>query len=41
MLGNVETQSKSAQVGHLAEKIDWFFRIAAFEFAVRGTHAAK
>lgn len=41
MFGDCETQGKRAQVGHLAEKIDWFFRVAAFEFAVRGTHAAK
>src|SRR5215471_15480045 len=39
VLGNAE--GESAQVGDLTEEVHGLLRVTAFEFAVRGAHAAK
>src|SRR5208282_1749365 len=41
MRGDFDPQRIGAQVSHLTKKFDRSFRVAAFEFAVGGTHAAQ
>jgi len=39
--GNLQTERVRPQMRNLAEKIDWRFRLATFQFAVCWAHAAE
>jgi hypothetical protein len=41
MRGDIDSERVGAQVSNLTKKLDRSFRVTAFEFAVRGTHAAE
>ena len=41
MLRNLEFECVGAEVRDLAKEFDGSFRVAAFQFAICGTHAAK